>query len=131
MSDDRRYEVARLPADATLGSDWLASGPWLSMTRTADELSLVGPEGTSPPGARVEPGWRLLRVRGALDFAMTGVLAALAAPLADAEIPIFVVSTFDTDYLLLKDDDLEAAVTVLREHGHEVDVSSTHDDELP
>jgi hypothetical protein len=115
-----RYAVYRLAPDAPPPA-W-ARGPVLSITRTPAELSIVCEEQPIPPvGARVEPGWRVLQVAGPLDFSLTGVLAALAAPLAAAGIPIFALSTFDTDYLLVKQDRLEAALDVLRAAGHSVD----------
>ena len=73
-----------------------------------------------PADARAERGWRALRVAGPLDFALTGVLAAVAVPLADAGVSIFAVSTFDTDYVLVRADRLEAAVAALRAAGHRV-----------
>ncbi len=74
-----------------------------------------------PAGATAETGWRCLQVEGPLAFEMTGVLAALSAPLARAEIPIFVVSTYDTDYLLVKAVDLDSACDALRDEGHSVE----------
>ena len=85
-----------------------------SLTRTPDELSLVCDEDALPPSvARVEPGWRAFRVEGPIPFAETGVLAALAAPLAAASIPLFALSTFDTDVVLVKEGDLERAIAAL------------------
>ncbi len=114
LSDE--FSVWRLAADAPLPS--IEPNRFLSMTRTDDELSVVSPSMDVPTGATVETGWRCLRVEGPLPFEMTGVLAALSAPLAEAEIPIFVVSTYDTDYLLVKATDLEKTCTTLRDEGH-------------
>lgn len=112
-----RYGVYRLAPDAALPA-W-AAGRLVSITRTPAELSIVCEEQAGPPaGARVEPGWRVLRVAGPLDFSLTGVLAGLAAPLAQAGISIFAISTYDTDYLLVKEDRLETAVNILRASGH-------------
>ncbi len=113
-----RFAVCRLAADAPLPA-WPA-GPFVSMTRTPDELSVVCRQEDVPDGVRCEPGWRLLRVAGSLDFALVGILASLTAPLADAGIPVFAVSTFDTDYLLVKEDRLRAALAILRHAGHDV-----------
>ena len=99
-----------------------ATGPFVSVTRTADELSVVCPEDVVPSEVRAERGWRCLRVAGTLDFSMAGVLAALVGPLAAAGVSVFAVSTFDTDYLLVKDQDLRRAVDVLRNAGHAVRV---------
>ena len=72
-----------------------------------------------PANVKVEPKWRCLKVKGPLDFALTGILASLANPLARAGISIFAVSTFDTDYLLVKEGDLERAAEALSIAGHE------------
>jgi hypothetical protein len=91
-----------------------------SITRAADELSVVCPQNLVPDGVRCERGWRCLRVAGTLDFSMIGVVASLVAPLAKAGVSVFVVSTFDTDYLLMKECDLERASATLRATGHQV-----------
>lgn len=101
-----------------------AAGELVSITRTPDELSVVCAEHDSNPGAAagmvVEAGWRVLRVAGPLDFSLTGVLAALSTALAQAGISIFAISTFDTDYLMVKEPTLEAAVRALRAVGNRV-----------
>lgn len=112
-----RFAVCRLPADQPLPR--LGPGPaLLALVRTSDELSLVCPEQDAPQGARAETGWRALKVLGPLDFALTGVLASLAGPLALAGVSIFAVSTFDTDYLLVREAALSAARTALESAGH-------------
>jgi hypothetical protein len=83
---------------------------------------VVCPESVVPEGVRREDGWRCLGVRGPLAFELTGVLAALAAPLAAAGVPIFALSTFDTDYLLVPGDRLDAALAALDAAGHRVHV---------
>lgn len=98
--------------------DW--SAPLVSVTRTADELSLVIPERCVPAagsGLRCEAGWRAFKVEGPLDFALTGILASLAVPLAEAGVPIFAVSTFDTDYLLVRDAHVKRAASALTATG--------------
>ncbi len=90
------------------------------MARTAQELSLVVPEADAPAGARVDGGWRVLRVDGPMDLAQTGVLASLSAPLAAAAVPLFAVATFDTDWLLVPGARVDEAVAALRLAGHEV-----------
>jgi hypothetical protein len=114
------FSIWRLAADATLPE--ADPGSFLSVTRTDDELSIVSSATEVPSGARTESGWRCLRVEGPLPFALTGVLAALSAPLAEAGVPIFVISTYDTDYLLVKSVDLERACSALRGDGHVVTV---------
>jgi hypothetical protein len=114
-----RYAVCRLAPDAAIPSG--ADGHLLSITRTADELSIVCDENTVPAGARREPGWRCLRVAGTLEFSLVGVMASLVVPLAEADVAVFVFSTFDTDYFMVRELDLDRAVTALRGAGHEVE----------
>ena len=90
------------------------------MTRTAEELSVVCREEVVPGGVRCERGWRCLRVAGTLDFSLVGVLALLLVPLAGAGVAVFCVSTFDTDYLLVRDADLARATEALGAAGHRV-----------
>jgi uncharacterized protein len=112
------YAVSRLSADAPI-PEW-AQGELVSLTRTLDELSVVSPAEAVPESIKSERGWRALRVAGPLDFSLVGILAELSGVLAQAEIPIFALSTFDTDYLLVGDRDLERAVRTLKSAGHRV-----------
>lgn len=111
--------VCRLLADAPL-PDWAQVGEFYSLTRTADELSLVCSVGAVPEGVRCEAGWRALKVEGPLDFGLTGILAGLAGALAVAGISLFTLSTFDTDYLLVKQDRLPQALAALQSAGYGV-----------
>ncbi|HWE90366.1 MAG TPA: ACT domain-containing protein [Pseudonocardiaceae bacterium] len=116
------YTVARLgSADSVPDSIWRASG-LVSVTRTTEELSVVAPAEALAriESERAEPGWRLLTVRGPLAFTLSGIMAALTGELAAAGVPLFALSTFDTDHLLVKDADLGRAITALRTAGHEV-----------
>lgn len=108
--------VCRLEPGAPLPS-W-AGGPFTAFTRTPDELSVVCAEAGLPPAVRREGGWRALKVAGPLDFSLTGILAALAGPLAAAGVSLFAISTFDTDYILIKETALTQASAVLRAAGH-------------
>jgi len=108
--------VARLPASEPL-PDWLPEASWWSVTRTDDELSIVCGARYVPSGVRQQRGWRMLRVRGPLDFALVGILNRITAPLDRAGISMFAVSTFDTDYLLVPELDLADAVAFLRQAG--------------
>jgi hypothetical protein len=113
------FGVCRLGAQDPLPA-WASECAWVSMTRTGDELAVVCPEESVPPDVRCEPGWQALRVAGTLDFSQVGVLASLVSPLAEAGVSVFVVSTFDTDYLLVKSANVEKAAAALRAHGHTV-----------
>lgn len=114
-----RYAVVRLEPDAELPA-WAIVGPISSFTRTAAELSIVCLEDVVPAGASAERGWRVLEVAGPLASTLTGVLSSLATPLADAGVTLFALSTFETDYLLVREHDLERDSAALREAGHEV-----------
>ena len=116
-----RYAVCRLDADAGV-PEWAAASPFFSATRTLDELSVACAEGLAPEGTNCENGWRIFQVAGPLEFSLTGVLAAIAAPLADAGVSIFAISTFDTDYVLVKEENLAKAAEALVGAGHEVDL---------
>src|SRR5512139_952045 len=95
--------------------EWAMIGEFVSITHTSDELSIVCAEEYVPPDVKADRDWRALRVAGPLDLALTGVLASLANPLAEAQINLFTVSTFDTDYLLIKEYNLARACEVLRQ----------------
>jgi hypothetical protein len=114
-----RYAIARLDASATVPS-W-PRGDLVSITRTPDELSIVCSEDAVPQDVRAERGWRCLAVEGPIPFETTGVAASLTNALAEARISVFVLSTFDTDYVLVKDDTFGRACDALRAAGHEVD----------
>lgn len=113
------YSVCRYPAGRAVSVPALPAGQFWSLTSTAEEVSLVC-RSEYAASSRVESGWRLFMVEGPLDFGLVGVLAALSAVLAAAEISIFVVSTFDTDYLMVKSEKIEEAKRVLAAAGHSV-----------
>lgn len=93
--------------------------PFTFLSLTDQEASLVCPTGLVPGGVLArEDGWSLLRIAGPLDFSLIGILARIATVLAEAGISIFAISTFDTDYLMVKRDKLQAAETALRAHGY-------------
>lgn len=116
---ESRYAVCKLPPDAALPS-W-ARGAFVSLTRTPEELSVVCLENAVSKEVQREEGWRLLKVAGPLLFSQIGILAALTAPLAEAGVSIFVISTFNTDYLLVKDARLTEAISALEAAGHSLE----------
>lgn len=113
-----RYAIARLPADAPVPESILTSGGFASVTRTSDELSIVCDEARVPPGVRSETGWCVLKLHGPFAFDQVGILASWASPLAQHGVSIFSVSTFDTDYVLVKDSEAARAIGVLENGGH-------------
>lgn len=88
---------------------------FLSLTVTDDEISVVIEEKLIPHDSDCEKGWKILKIDETLDFSLTGVISSITKILADANIPVFVISTFNTDYILIKSDNLERAVNVLKE----------------
>lgn len=114
------YAVVKL-ASGTKIPGWALNGPIWSVTGTVEELSIVCEESRVPSDYdMVERGWAIIKVDGPLDFALTGILASLSQPLAAAKISIFALSTFNTDYLLVKREDLARAKIVLVEAGHRI-----------
>lgn len=113
------YAVVQYPADAALPAFPLSS-ELFAVIRTASELSIVCADTLVPPQAKTERGWRALRFEGPFDFALTGILASVAGPLATNGVPIFALSTFDTDYVLVKAVDLARATDTLIAAGHKV-----------
>jgi hypothetical protein len=113
-----RLAICRLAPDAPLPA-W-PRGAFVSIARTPDELSIVCDERCVPAGVRNAPGRRALGIAGTVDFATIGVIAGLTRPLADAGVSVFVVSTYDTDWVLVQEADLETAIRVLRSCGHAV-----------
>jgi uncharacterized protein len=112
------FAVCRLdPHDAI--PDW-ARGAFVSITRTADELSIVCEERHVPDGVRAERGWSAFKVDGPIPFEVTGVAASITAALAAEDISVFLVATFDTDYVLVKTSLEERAARALARSGHEI-----------
>jgi len=117
---EERLAVCRLDPAAEEPPPWATAAPFYSVTRTPGELSVVCPKELVPDGVTREGGWRALKLDGTFDFGQVGVLVSVTAPLAQAGVSIFAVSTFVTDYVLVKERQLDAVVAALRDHGHEV-----------
>lgn len=113
------FSICRLDSAGPVPG-WATRGPFFSVTRTADEMSVVCPSEDVPPGVVCEAGWSCFKVHGPFDFALTGILNSLTMPLAEARIGIFALSTYDTDYLLVKQADLEQALHALERAGHRI-----------
>ena len=118
------YAIVRLAADAPV-PDWASlsestKGDFTSMSRTADELSIVCPTASLPPEVHSPHRWICLKLEGPFPFALTGILLSFIAPLSENGIPIFAVSTYDTDYVLVQEPDSDRAFDALRHAGHEL-----------
>jgi hypothetical protein len=113
------YAVGRLAPDAAVPA-W-ADGPgFSSITRTADELSVICPATRVPAGVKHDRGWRLLKLAGPFEFTATGILSSVLEPLARAGLSSLAVASFDTDHVLVKADRLDAAALALQAAGHKV-----------
>jgi len=114
------YAVSRFDSKAQI-PEWAAKGgTFLTISRTDEELSIVSEDGLVPNGIRSERGWCCLRVHGPLDFATTGVLSSISSCLSERNISVFAISTYDTDYFLLKHSELSRACEALDISGHTV-----------
>jgi hypothetical protein len=119
-----RFGIYRLAGDAPIPR-WATQGPFFSVTRTGDELSVVCELSLVPVSMHSQPSWRVLKVHGPFVLSETGVLSALASPLADARLSLFAISTFDTDYVLVASETLAAAIAALEQAGHTIHRSKT------
>lgn len=113
------YAVCRLRRGSHI-PEWALKGDLYSITRTQDELSVVCRQDDVPGHIQCNKGWNCFKVEGPLDFSMTGVISTLTTSLASEGISVFVFSTYDTDYIMVKSKDLEKAVNALTATGHRV-----------
>lgn len=121
-----RYAIFRLPSHEKASFVWPKPGAgvgFVSVTHTRDELSGVCEEASLPESVVAKRGRRLFQVKRPLNFSLTGILASLTSPLAEAGVSIFAISTYDTDYLLLAEQDLDLAIAALERAGHTIDRS--------
>ena len=107
------FGVCRLDSDSAADFQEDPEGGFFSVTRTADELSIICREELLPEDCAQEKGFRLFKVEGPLDFSLTGILATLLNPLAAAGVAVFTISTYDTDYLMVKAGKLDEAISAL------------------
>ena len=114
------YAVCQLHPDKHIPY-WALLGDFVSLTRTPEELSIVCQQDNVPEDIEAERGWRCVQVQGAFDFSVAGVNASLAVPLANADISVLAIATFATDYLLVKEENIERALLVLEHAGHFID----------
>jgi len=116
------FAIARLPADAAVPA-WADAKTFSAVTRTGDELSVLCPAAQVPADVKHEGGWRIFKLRGPFNFTETGILSSVLDPLAFSRISILALSTFDTDYVLVKGTELEAAIRTLRNADHTIERS--------
>lgn len=122
----RRFQLSLLPENFAIvglspGADipaWATQGPFFSITRTSDELSIMVEESRVPAGVPSQGGWRVIKIHGPFMLSEVGVLAALVGPLAAARVSVLTIATFDTDYVLVASENLAAAISALERAGH-------------
>ncbi|HTY92232.1 MAG TPA: ACT domain-containing protein [Methanocella sp.] len=116
---DGKFAICRLEKSSPI-PDWLKESTFCTISRTYNELSFVCSQESIPDCIKCDRDWKCFQVEGPIPFKVTGVIASLTAPLADAKIPVFVFSTYDTDYFMVKDMDLDRAREVLAAKGHTI-----------
>jgi hypothetical protein len=114
-----KFGVSRFDAFREIPASVLESS-FFSITRTADELSIICPVKNIPPDAVSELNWRCLKVHGPLDFGTTGIISSLTGVLSVGKISVLTISTYDTDYILLRESELDRAVDLLIKKGHQI-----------
>ncbi len=114
-----KFAVCRMSSDAPIPAE-IPPASFVSITRTEEELSIVCSIDHAPQDAKCEAPWSCFKLEGPFPFQLTGVLASFLDPLAEGGVPIFAVSTFDTDYVFVKEQLTETALKVLRDAGHEM-----------
>ena len=113
------FAICRLAPNAPV-PEAIVDTPFVCITRTTEELSIVCPANRLPQNAKCELPWICFKLEGPFPFSLTGVLASVIDPLAQGGIPIFAISTFDTDYVLVKEEFAESALKTLQAAGHEL-----------
>lgn len=116
----QKYAVCRLGPNEHIPHWALLGDDFISLTRTLNELSIICLQENVPPEAKADRGWRCARVEGPFDFSVAGVHVSLAIPLAEANISILAIATYETDHLLIQEKDLERTIQVLEQVGHRI-----------
>lgn len=114
-----KYGICRLNKDEGI-PQWAKNSDFYSITKTLDELSIVCCQDSIPMGIRHESDWRMLKIEGPLDFSLIGILSSISSILARRRISIFAISTYDTDYILVKDKDIDDAISALVDERYEI-----------
>lgn len=117
------FAVCKLPADAII-PDWYQDHSFGNITRTKEELSIVCEQQFVGKGVSASSDWKMLQVMAKMDFSLIGIVAGIACPLAEAGISIFTLSTFDTDYILIKNQQINHALSILSEKGYQISQSA-------
>ena len=116
---DKKYAVCSLDKGGVVPHN-LMKGDFFSLTKTEDELSLVCLEENITENIKYEGEWRILKIEGPLDFSLVGILAKISSLMAGSQIPIFAISTYDTDYILIKENNINRAIEELRKNNYNI-----------
>lgn len=116
---EESFAVCRLSKGGEI-PEWAINSDFYSITRTTDELSIVCSQDNIPEGIKCEKDWRILKVEGPLEFSLIGILSSISTILAQNKISIFAISTYDTDYIFVKEKDTKNAVNVLSNENYEI-----------
>lgn len=114
-----KYGVCRLDKNELI-PEWAQNSDLFSITKTCDELSIICSQDDIPNNIQCEKDWRILKIEGPLDFSLIGILASISTLLAQKGISIFAISTYDTDYILVKNKDIDNAIQSLIKEKYEV-----------
>jgi hypothetical protein len=114
-----KYAICSLPKDAPI-PEWALAQSLASINRTDKELTIVCKQDIIPSQYQSDLNWRCFKIDGSFDLNQIGVISSISSPLADAGISIYVISTYDTDYFLIKDDNLEKTISTLSASGHSI-----------
>lgn len=120
---DASFAICKIPPDAPIPS-WASGASFMTVTRTPDELSVVCHQDEIPRTVECQRDWRCLRIAGPVNFSEVGILASLVTPLAEAGISVFVISTFNTDYLLVPGQALKRTLAILNKMGHVIEIGN-------
>jgi uncharacterized protein len=113
------FAICRL-APGTPLPDWVQTNAFFSLTNTSEEVSLVCPQESLPSDVNADRDWRCFKLQGPIPFSLTGILNSITAPLAQASLGIFAISTYDTDYVLVKQEVVPQALSALTDAGHTI-----------
>lgn len=116
---EKKFCVCRLNKNDTV-PEWTRNNDFCSITRTSEELSIVCMQNNVPDDIKCEKDWRILKIEGPLDFSLVGILASISEILSQSKISIFAISTYNTDYILVKDSEISNAVNELSKSGYEI-----------
>ena len=113
------YSIYKFKSESEI-PDWINSSDFYSVTKTKDEISVVGLQIDISINSICNRDWRVLKIAGPLDFSLIGIIADVSITLKNKNIPVFIISTYDTDYILIKQKDLTKGIKALKEKGHKI-----------